>query len=171
MRTIRLCVLAAAQIGVLALFGCDSSPPPAAPAAAPATPFNALLDMKQLMNWVIDPATDVVWASVGTIVTSEGKQEIAPRTDEDWTAVRNSAATVAEAANLLMLPGRALNQDDWMARARKLSETAVEAMRAAEVKDTEALFTAGGDIYQACSECHAKYIVGEEQVQPAEAAK
>lgn len=167
MRTIRLSVLAAAQMCVLAMSGCDSAPPPAESAAAPATPFNAILDLKQLMNWVIDPAAGKVWASVGTTVTSEGTKEIAPRTDEDWTAVRNSAATVAESANLLMLPGRARNQDDWMVQAKKLSEAAMEATRAAEVKDTEALFAAGGNIYQACSDCHAKYLNGDGQVQSA----
>jgi hypothetical protein len=173
MRTMRRCVLSgvqiSVQIGVLALFGCGSPQPPAAPAPPATATFNNVTDLKQLMNWVIDPAADVVWASVGTIVSAEGKQEIAPRTDDEWTAVRNSAATVAESANLLMLPGRARNQDDWMAKARNLSEAATEALRATEVKDTEALFTAGGNIYQACSDCHAKYLIGEGQVQPAEA--
>lgn len=149
----------------LALSGCGvAAPPPAAP-APPATQFDIVTDMKQLMGWVIDPATDVVWASVATIITKDGREEIAPRTDEEWSAVRNSAATVAESANLLMLPGRALNQDDWLLKARALSAAATEAVRAAEAKDPEALFNAGGVIYQACSDCHARYLSGE-QAQP-----
>lgn len=168
MRTIRWCASSGVQMSFLALFGCGSAQPPAAPASAPppVATFGSVTDMKQLMNWVIDPAADVVWASVGTIVNLEGTKEIVPRTDEEWAAVRNSAATVAESANLLMLPGRARNQDDWMTKARGLSDAAAEALRAAEVKDTEALFDAGGTIYQACSDCHAKYLTGEAQGQP-----
>lgn len=149
----------------LALCGCGGAEPPPAAPVPPATQFNIVTDMKQLMSWVIDPATDVVWASVATIITKEGRQEIAPRTEEEWSAVRNSAATLAESANLLMLPGRALNQDDWLLKARALSVAATQAVRAAEAKNSEALFDAGGVIYQACSDCHARYLSGE-QVQP-----
>jgi hypothetical protein len=165
MRTILWCV----PLSVLGLFGCSSAQPPAAPAPPVAPPFNTVTDLKQLMSWVIDPSTDVVWAAVGTIVTTEGRQEIAPRTDDEWTAVRNSAAIVAESGNLLMLPGRARNQDDWMVKARGLIDAASEAVKAAEAKDTEALFTAGGDIYQACTDCHAKYLIGSAEATPAPA--
>lgn len=113
--------------------------------------------MKQLMNWIIDPAADVVWGSVGTIITEGGTEHIQPRTDEEWTAVRNGAATVAESGNLLMLPGRARDAD-WIGFARKLIDAANEALQAAEAKDTETLFTAGSDMYIVCSECHAKYL-------------
>ena len=165
MRTILGCI----ALSALALCGCNSAQPPAAVAPSVAPPFNTVTDLKQLMSWVIDPATDVVWASVGTIVTTEGRQEIAPRTDDEWTAVRNNAAIVAESGNLLMLPGHARNQDDWMVKARGLIDSASEAIKAAEVKDSEALFTAGGDIYQACTNCHAKYLIGEAAPAPAAA--
>ena len=93
-------------------------------------------------------------------MTLEGKQEIAPRTDEDWSAVRNAAAMVVESGNLLLLPARARNQEDWPKKAQALIEAGREALMAAEVKDTEALFTAGGTVYQACAQCNAKYMVG-----------
>lgn len=145
-------------LSVLSLMGCSPAEPPAPPAPAPS--FDTSMNVKQLMTWVVDPAAKVVWASVGTIMTQEGVNEIAPRTDEEWSAVRNNAAMVVESGNLLMLPGRARNQDDWPMKARAMMEAAREALTAAEVKDTEALFTAGGSIYQACSDCHAKYLIG-----------
>jgi hypothetical protein len=154
MRKVPWCI----PLSVLALFGCGSAEPPAPPPPAPS--FDTTMNVKQLMNWVIEPAAKVVWASVGTIATLEGTKEIAPRTDEEWSAVRNSAAMVVESGNLLLLPGRARNQDDWPMKARAMMEAAREALTAAEVKDTEALFAAGGNIYQACSDCHAKYLMG-----------
>ena len=79
------------------LFGCG-----------PKTPQpNTSLSLKQVMEWVIDPNADVVWESVKTISNAKGTTEIYPRTDAQWEAVRNSAATLMEAGNILMLEGRA----------------------------------------------------------------
>lgn len=164
MRTILLVIsLGSTALAGLFLSGCNASDPapPAAVSAPP--PFVASTDMKQLMNWIIDPNADIVWASVGTILSKDGREEIAPRTDEQWATIRNSAALIAESGNLLMMAGRARNQDDWMVKARAMIDAAVEAMKAAEVKDAESLFTAGSDIYLACSACHAQYIFAEAQ--------
>src|SRR5262245_15190402 len=89
------------------LHGCNSGEAPAGAAApsagasAQGTSFHTVADTKQLMAWIIDPSADVVWGAVGTIVTEKGTEHIRPKTDEEWTAVRNSAATVAESGNLL----------------------------------------------------------------------
>lgn len=144
---------------LLAVAGCSRPADPVAD-APPAAPYVAATDMKQLMSWVMDPSADVVWASVGTIITEGGQEQFAPRTDEEWTAIRNAAAVVAESGNLLMMPGRAVNQEDWMAKSRALIDTATIVIRAAEAKDAEALFTAGSDMYLACSACHAGYVFG-----------
>ena len=162
MRTILWCI----PFSAVGLFGCGSSEPPSAP-PPPAPAFDTTTDVKGLMNWVLDPSADVIWGAVGTIISMDGRKDFAPRTDEEWSAVRNAAAMVIESGNLLMLPGRARNQDDWPAKARALMEAGREALTAAEVKDPEALFTAGGNVYQACSQCHAKYLIG---AQAAEAA-
>lgn len=136
----------------------QSQPPPAAAPTAASAPFSNTLDVKQLMNWVMDANASAVFAAVGTIVTEKGEEHIAPKTDEQWTAVRNSAAVVLESGNLLMLPERAKDQDQWMQRAQAMSAAADEVLRAIDVKDSESLFTAAGDLYQACSDCHAAYI-------------
>jgi hypothetical protein len=135
------------------MFACKEAPPP----PPPAPPFHTILDLKQFMLLVIDPAADGVWDSVKTIMTKKGTEEIQPKTDAQWLAVRSSAATVAEAANLLMLDGRALDKTGWMTAARRLTDTAEKAMKAAEAKDPEAVFAAGGEIYEACRGCHQRY--------------
>jgi hypothetical protein len=47
---------------------------------------------------------------------------------------------------------------DWNAKAHAMSAAARSAIDATEVKDPEVLFAASGDIYQTCTDCHAKDI-------------
>ena len=121
-------------------------------------PFKAVVDTKVLMQSVVDPNADIIWEAVKSIDTKDGSQEIRPKTDEEWTAVRNAAVTVAEAGNLLMLVPRAKNGDDWMKKAQAMIDTGEAAIRAAEAKNADRLFTVGGDIYESCSACHQKYM-------------
>ena len=128
-----------------------------------AVSFDTSIDTRQLMNWMIDPSSKVVFGAAATIITEQGEQNVQPRTDEEWNHVRNNAVMVLEAGNLLMLEGRARPssvQDvaDWNAKARAMSTAARTAIEATDVKDPEALFAASGDIYQSCTDCHEKYI-------------
>ena len=145
----RLLLLAAAL-----QFGCGEAPKLPAP---PASALRPVLSLKQLMEWVIDPAADAVWDPVKTIITEQGTKEIAPQTQEEWDAVRNGAAMLIESANLLMMDGRARDQGEWLAAARRLAATAETALKAAAAKDAAGVFAAGGEIYNACSGCHRRY--------------
>jgi hypothetical protein len=113
------------------------------------------------MSHVLDPNADIVWAAVGSVVTEKGEQQLAPKTDAEWTAIRNAAVTVAETGNLLLLAPHARDQGDWAVMTRKMIDEANKCVQAIEAKDLETLFTAGGDLYIACSECHAKFVIGE----------
>jgi hypothetical protein len=144
-------------LSIVLFFGCSPPPPPAPPPAAAAPPFNAVLNLKQVMEWVIDPAADVIWDSVKSISTETGTREIAPQTDEQWAAVRNAGATLTEQGNMLMIAARARDQKEWIAFARGLIKTADSAIKAAEAKDKDAIFAAGGEIYVVCRGCHAQY--------------
>ncbi len=136
------------------VLGCSALTPPPGPAAPP---FNTAMNVKELMVWIVDPSVDVIWDSVGTIYTEAGTKELAPRTDEQWDAVRNSAAIVAESGNLLMMDGRARDRGPWTSFARALTDAANGARKAAEAKNIEALFAAGEDLYNVCSSCHRRY--------------
>ncbi|HEY5759110.1 MAG TPA: cytochrome c [Steroidobacter sp.] len=163
MRTITMAALLA---GCLLQSACGNQSP--APAESPkaatgAIPFDTSIDTRQLMSWLIDPSSKVVFGAVATIVTEKGEENVQPHTDEEWNTVRNNAVIVLESGNLLMLEGRARNSQitdvaDWNAKARAMSAAARTAIEATDVKDPEGLFTASGDIYQACTDCHAKYI-------------
>jgi hypothetical protein len=142
------------------LAGCNASQEPEQKTVV-ATPFSNQATMMQLMNWVFDTQADVVWAVGGTIITPEGETHIIPKNDDEWNAVRNAAVTVAEAGNLLMIEGRARDSGDWIKYARLMIDKANECVQAAEAKDVEAVFTAGSDLYLACTACHAQYVIGE----------
>ena len=125
---------------------------------AQAPPFKPVADTKLLMQSVVDPNADVIWDSVKTIITAQGTEEIRPRTEAEWTAVRNSAIALAESGNLLMMAPRARNGGEWMTLSQELVDTSQAAMRAADSRNADRLFTVGGDIYDACSHCHQRYM-------------
>ncbi len=135
----------------------DNAPPPA--------PFTPIVDTGVLMESFIEPSADVIWASVGTIVTAAGEEHIRPKTEEEWTTVRNAAVAVSEAGNLLMMEPRARDADEWMRLSKAMVDTGAEAIKAAEAKDPDAMFEAGAQIYAVCSNCHAKYDPSISRVQ------
>jgi hypothetical protein len=144
----------------LALTGCSPQQPPPAPRAVPAPAAPALkpvLELKPVMEWIIDPAADVIWDAVKTVSTEAGTKDIAPQNDEQWNAVRNAAATLMESSNLLMIPGRARDDKAWANFAQGLTKTAGGALKAAQEKNKDALFNAGGEIYIVCKGCHVQF--------------
>ena len=110
------------------------------------------------MMSVIEPAADVYWDAVGTIEDAKGVHHVAPATEEAWAAVVNSAYVVAEGGNLLMMPGRARDNGDWMKFSQALIDVGQRAIKAAESKNTQAVFDVGAEVYDACVACHAKYM-------------
>jgi hypothetical protein len=135
--------------GVLFAMACGAAPPP----------LRLHADVKQIMAAIVDPNADVVWGAVGTIDTIEGTQEIRPSDEEEWTEAAHAAWVVTEAANSLMIGNRPKDTGDWMKFAQDLADNGLKAARAAEAHDADALFTAGGDMYLACTACHAKYNI------------
>jgi hypothetical protein len=124
---------------------------------APQPPFKPVGTIKQLMESTVHPSAEVVFESVGTIISVNGMEEIAPKNDQEWATVEHSALTLAEAGNLLMMPGRAKQDKDWIRLAQALVDVGVVAHKAAQAKNAEALFEAGGQIYETCQSCHSHY--------------
>jgi hypothetical protein len=137
---------------IVLLSACTREPPPKP------LPFQAVTDIHQTMELILDPAADVLWGSAGTIISAEGRQELAPTTDEGWLEVERAAAILAETGNLLMIPGRAAG-DDWVEYSRGLITAGTVALQAARDRDADALFDAGGQVYQVCLACHNQYWV------------
>ena len=136
-------------VSSLFLPGCSGTPPQS---AAPPT-FKPVGTNLQLMQAMIIPASDIVWA-----VGAE-----APKNDEEWAKVRNNALLLAEAGNLLMIGDRAKDQDAWMQMSLALVDAGTAAFKAAEAKNAEGVMMAGDALYNSCEGCHMKYQPKTEQ--------
>ncbi|MYC65881.1 MAG: hypothetical protein F4X12_06060 [Acidobacteriia bacterium] len=145
--------LAAAIVVVAVCAGCGLSEQ-ASPAGPPFRPVGSVEDV---MHDVVYPHAEVVWDSVGTIITVEGTNEIRPANEDEWMHVMQSAYTLAEAGNLLMMEGRARDSADWMTYANGLIDAAMQVMEAADNRDDQGVFDTGGDLYVVCTACHEQY--------------
>jgi hypothetical protein len=178
----------AALLVVLIAAGCRRT----GEATAPETtlpPFATDLTIKDLMLNVIDTNADIVWLSVTTVASDKGLVETRPKTDEEWSRVKGAAITLAEAANLLMIPGRKVAPDDhksevpgieleghemdaliakdpqtFYKHARDLYAAAMIAARAADNKDADKVFEVGEAIEHACEGCHRAYWYPNEKI-------
>ena len=103
------------------------------------------------------PAARVVFESVATTISFEGIKETAPRTDEEWAEVGNSAAALAEAANLLVIEGRLVDRGDWATMSRAMADAGAATLKAVEAKSTEGILAAGEAVNASCDNCHQKY--------------
>ncbi|HMK89698.1 MAG TPA: hypothetical protein VK446_08710 [Methylocystis sp.] len=144
----------------------------------------AVATIQDIMQSVVDPSADALWATVSSTTTASGTEDRQPRTEDDWKAVRRYAVSLVEAPNLLLTPGRRvaatggkledaqvrgiLRPDEiarkigadrpaFVERARALRLAAKEALAAIDARDVARLFEAGGKLDQACEACHVKY--------------
>ena len=65
------------------------------------------------------------------MIDARGEHDLAPRSDADWEEIVSGSATLAEAANALMIPQRARDKD-WNFYSLKLAAAAEQAYQAAE---------------------------------------
>jgi hypothetical protein len=147
-----------ALVLVIALFGCSTQP------GGP--PFKPVASVVQLMEATIQPAAEVYWDSVSTIVDKDGITENFPKTDEEWEAVWGAAMTVAESGNLLMMSTRAADNEAWIKYSARLVDVGVEAAKAAESKNPDRVLEMGEAIYDVCTGCHMEYITDDDPDAP-----
>jgi hypothetical protein len=143
---------AATTLAVALCCACGSQP-------EPASDFVIVADVAELMGHIIDPAADVYWSSGGVIIDMEGEHLMRPETDEEWEALSSAAMTIAEAGNLLMMEGRAVDQGAWMTMSRDLIEVSRRALEAADARNLDAVFDMGAEVYYVCTNCHAVYSI------------
>ncbi len=118
------------------------------------------------------PASNIVFAAqsdnpndIKPAQTPSSATDLLTSTYGKWQAVENSALAIAEAANLLELPGRKcsngrdvpLRNKDWSQFVQQLREAGMTAYKAAQTKNTDNIVTAADPLTMACSNCHEKY--------------
>jgi hypothetical protein len=143
--------------------------------AATLADFKTVLPVKEIMGHMVDYNAFGVWNRQGWLIDKDGLHEMFPTTEAEWLNAESAAISLAETSNVLLLPGRPQDEDRrWVDYAHALYDAAMKAQATAEkagevmksgneaelVKAKEAFFDAGGDIYEACLQCHNHYIVG-----------
>ena len=168
-------VAGAATIAVVQAQAPAAAPKPAAatPAAgaAPAR-YRTHGNLNQVMRGILFPNSNVVFAAQNTEFASL-KQDKDPSLATDplrgvynsWTAVEDSGYALAEAANLLMIPGRVCSNGkpapvgnaDWAKFVAGLRDAGMEAVKAAKAKNQDAMLDVSDKMTSACSACHDVY--------------
>jgi len=174
MRTAVICVSAVVALGAGAGIYAQAS-----------GDFNPKITIIEIMDSMVMPNAQIVWDAVSYDVTEKGEKITGPKTDEDWQKVRWAAVTLAEAANNLMVPGRAVNHPGvkpgegelapaeiqkliaanrgaWVGHAKVLYESVTEAIKAVDAKDLDKVSEAGGNIDSACEGCHLQFWYPEQ---------
>jgi hypothetical protein len=126
------------------------------------SPFKPVATLDQLMDGPIAHSAEAYWGAVSTVVDKDGVHETFPQNDREWQQVWSAGITIGEAGNLLMMPGRARDNGDWMRLAAALVDAGMEGAQAAQSKNTERVLEAGEKIYNACGACHTKYIAADD---------
>jgi hypothetical protein len=140
--------------------------PPAKPATvaaakpAPAAPKPpVLLSVKDVMRHIVNPAAETYWAHSGEVDDEKGANDRVPTAQAEWNINIDTAATIAEAGNLLMMDGRARDPNGpWMKYAQALNAAGIAGMAAATAHDHDKTNDAGSAMYDACFQCHGRYI-------------
>ncbi len=118
--------------------------------------------MSDLMVRILYPTSDAIFY----IATRT------PTTSEEWTELEGQTLMLAESANLLMMPRRARDEDQWMRDAELLLRVGEAAFKAAKDHDVAALEALNDQLYQSCVQCHLHYRRGYgrrgEQLRPNE---
>jgi len=119
--------------------------------------FGRAMSVEAIMEQVINPGATAFWGAWGEVSDNRGVHSLRPATEAEWKVAENGAATVAEAARLLLLPPRRVDDLDWTTYARSLSDVATEALEATKAKDYERMGEVGERLDKACEACHQKY--------------
>jgi len=143
-------------IVVAVAIGCLAASPSVSEDTAPVPPFQAHVDMKTFMEHVLSPAARIIWTVNGLVIDEKGEHDLSPKSDDDWEQVVSGAATLAEATNALMIPGRE-RDPEWNRYVGKLADAADKAYRAAEAHDLKSVSEVSDQLDEICAACHRHY--------------
>ena len=154
------------------MVGCGSSAPSesaapasAAPAAAPTTKVEGTL--AQVMQGILFPNSNIIFDAQNNDPVAKAKKVESATGNPygGWLEVENAAISLAEAANLLQIPGRLcsngkptpMDQSDWPGLVQGLRDAAQASYKAAQSKNMDNIVDASGTLTEACAACHDKY--------------
>ena len=179
---------AALVVGVALLAACSAppAPPPSAGTPAQTPPQGAASrpqsqvhgDLRQVMRGTLFPNSNVVFLAQGTDPATvpkdaDGTTSVNPLAGVygGWEAIENSSIALAEAANLLAIPGRTcangkpvpVQNADWQRFVQGLRDAGMASYKAAQSKNMDKMLDAADTLTNACSDCHDVYREKSEQ--------
>lgn len=188
---------AVAAAAAAALAACSPKPAEQAPTAQATGPA-PVASIQELMQSVVMPTADMVWKLPDSIADPASAKATPEQTEADWQTVQRGALQLAEVANLLTMEGRVAahpgaklqdeglegnlkrdeidqrlkaNRADFIKHAADLQKAALETKKAADAKNLDAMYEAGGKIDEACEACHKQFWYPEQTAPAAPAAK
>lgn len=126
------------------------------------TAYYVDLPMKRLMNEVFGHSAQQIWDRQGYISDEKGFRSLFPKNAEEWKKVENGALSLAELTNVLMLPGRRVEDKAWADSVTRLRTTALKIADLTRKKNEDAFMEAGVELNEACYSCHKKFAPGVE---------
>lgn len=109
--------------------------------------FQPVGNMSELMINIIYPASDAIFYV----------DRNPPSTDAQWNNLSNQALMLAEAGNLLLMPGRTRPKGNWASDSKLMIDAGAAAFKAAKAHDLEAIRAVNDALYASCVTCHAEY--------------
>jgi hypothetical protein len=147
----------------------EQAPAGQAPAGAGSAPaaqtarVEAPLD--RVMQGILFPSSNIIFDAQNNDPAAKKEEGQFGNVYGGWVAVENAALSLAESANLLIIPGRLcsngkpapLDRPDWPGYVQGLRDASQAAYKAAQSKNMDSIVDAAGTLTEACSACHDAY--------------
>jgi hypothetical protein len=147
-----------------------AAPPARGPARSAPQQVHATL--LQVMRGILFPNSNVIFAAqtqdpAGVKQDADATASVNPLAGMygGWQAIENSGLAIAEAANLLTIPGRLcsngkpvpLQNADWQQFVKGLRDAGMAAYKAGQSKNMDTVVEAADTVTTACMNCHDVY--------------
>jgi hypothetical protein len=149
---------------VIALIAaCTTNHEPAVSARTPEVPVGTI---REVMKGIVEGSSQALFDSVAITSSAAGTIQKEPSTPEEWTALEHQALQLAEAPNLLKVPGRRVarsEEENTSAGPTELTPIQIQAKVAQEAlgvvigKNVQGLFDIGQKLDVACENCHLEF--------------
>ena len=145
---------------------------PAARGPARSAPQQVHANLLQVMRGILFPNSNVIFAAqtqdpAGVKQDADATASVNPLAGMygGWQAIENSGLALAEAANLLTIPGRLcsngkpvpLQNADWQQFVKGLRDAGMAAYKAGQSKKMDTVVEAADTVTTACMNCHDVY--------------
>lgn len=131
-------------------------------ASADATRYDTDLPLKTVMSAVFGHAAQEIWKRQGYMSDATGVHSLFPKDAEEWKLAENDAISLAEMTNILLLPGRRVDEQAWIDSVAGVRKSALALAALTRKQDKDAYMEAGLKLNDACNACHVRYAPGVE---------